>query len=273
MSTEDNFSFVWYAESNPALTLKVRIARLYFIYKLCDRLNIPTMSTYSSLLTLTNQIKNSYDDWNALIGDKLTASNYVLCPSLPMIDQTDEYIDQRIQYLFPTTVVNLVVTAHHCNGAPELFVKYNGVELYRKLLLPGQNNIVLPLDNVYNVDTILEIGMDNKHSNDTEVTADGNISADKKIIFEQIIIDKIDVLRDQEYFYQESTYIEDGIQLEVARPGLFKNSSICFAYQAPFWKTYLSMLSNTTDWVLNNEKEPISNMLDKVRSSIENFKY
>jgi len=200
--------------------------------------------------------------------------NYSVCPSVAMVDNWQSYVQNRIQQLFPSTILRLVVESNYCLGAPRLFVRYNGKMLYHNKLPQGCSTVEIMLNYDFENKSLLEIGMDNKNQYDTKVDDQGQIVADKNILLKQIEIDGIDIMKDMKYFYHRLEYIEGDTKLSVARPGFFSNSQINIEFQAPYWQWYIkNQLNNTMDWQPFNDTVQAQHLIEDIKSYIYKYEY
>jgi hypothetical protein len=158
-----------------------------------------------------------------------------------MINQADQFITDRLVNLYPKTTIDVSLDVSSCNGDPEFYCEYNGKEIYAAAMPQGQHTVSVNVNYDYQViDHEFVFGMRGKNLNtDTQVDGQGNIVRDKKIMINSLIIDGIDVVDHQTLFYEQSVYTEEGQVIDIARPGFFKNSSIAWRFQAPFWRKVL----------------------------------
>lgn len=254
VSNNANFDFMWYSTKNPNLTIKARMARLYFIYKLCFMLNATTFNTGSMLAYIRESLKLTEDKWKDFYDKNLNKDSWSPCQSIGMVDQVKPYVNRRISELYTGTKIKINVTANCYNGSPRMFVKYNNVTYFYNELTPGDNSIEFEVLYNYSNKVQLEIGMDNKDKFDTQIDSCGNILLDKNIKINSLIIDNIDLMIDSTYYYQFGKYVElNGIvSNKKMAPGLFSNQSIIFEFNEPFWVHYLSSRPNTFDYALSN---------------------
>jgi hypothetical protein len=274
ITTDDNFSYLWYSTKNPNLTLKVRMARLYIMYRMALSLNIAIGSPQTRLLEVYNNLLDVIKSWEKFHTQHVDSNTISTCPTISLIDNVDNYVDHRIKELFTgtTIVINLVTESY--NGDPRLGVRYNGVLLYHQTLPPGHHELSFDVPYTYSeAGTRLEIFLDNKMQFDTQVDEQGNILHDKNIRFDKLVIDRVNLLGDGNFFYDHGQYFENLQRCETPMPGLFGNSSIVFEFQEPFWRHYLATISGTLDYQLNSEKEKSLYYLEKIRTELDNFKF
>jgi hypothetical protein len=190
------------------------------------------------------------------------------CPTLSLIDNVDNYVDQRIKELFLSTTIVINLVAESYNGDPRLGIRYNDVLLYYQTLPPGHHELSFDVPYTYPAaGTRLEIFLDNKMQFDTQVDEQGNILHDKNIRFDKLVIDRVNLLGDGNFFYDHGQYFENLQRCEIPMPGLFGNSSIVFEFQEPFWRHYLANISGTLEYQLNSEKEKSLYYLEKIPTS------
>jgi hypothetical protein len=273
-----NWEIMWWSNRNPDLTAKARFARIYMFWKMANDLNMGRYyDVFSSgnveLLPLVIGLEQARDDWKTFYQPLIPEDYQATCPSLQLVDRMPEFMAERLQNLFPSTVIKLGVDSYSCNGDPELFVRYNNQDIFVKSLTEGSYDFEIPLDYDYaQKPQLLEIGMRGKNLNtDTEVDSDGNILKDKRIILRALEIDNIDCFSRHALYYQRSVYTEEGLVIEQARPGFFKNSSIAWQFEAPFWRKVLTSkntpLFYDTEYNVNNDLET------KLRQEIDLMPY
>ena len=274
ITTDDNFSYLWYSTKNPNLTLKVRMARLYTMYRMALSLNIAIGFPQTRLLEVYNNLLDVVKSWEKFHTQHVDHTVISPCPTLSLIDNVDNYVDQRIKELFPCTTIVINLVAESYNGDPRLGIRYNGLLLYHRTLPPGHHELSFDVPYTYPAaGTRLEIFLDNKMQFDTQVDEQGNILQDKNIRFDKLVIDRVNLLGDGNFFYDHGKYFENAQQLDTPIPGLFGNSSIVFEFQEPFWRHYLANISGTLDYQLNSEKEKSLYYLEKIRTELDNFKF
>jgi hypothetical protein len=274
ITSDDNFSLFWYTPINPNLTLKTRLARWYTINSIGRYLGMPLLYRRQHVAYMQIRLHESFEKGQDFIYAHVDKNNYTTCPSIAMADTWQQYVDNRIQELFPTTVLQLEVESDTCNGSPRLFVKYNGELLYHNELPNGRSTVEVAINYNFVDQSLLEIGMDNKNPNDTEVDAQGIILADKRILINSVKIDGIDLLKNSDYFYKQIEYIENDTKLLVGRPGFFVNSQLNIKFQAPYWRWYIKdQLKDAMDWQTLNNDEPVQDMIDDIKSYIYKYEY
>lgn len=270
-----NFNLVCYSRKNNNLTLKVKLARLYFVYKMLFRLNLSTNYSGGFLMYVNAALDKVSDQIDDFYENQIDKKSWEVCPSVELMDNVDSFVDTLIKDLYPTTKIKIDVYSNGCNGAPRMKVKFNGTTYYYNELDLGDNVIEFEVPYLYNGTASLEIGMDNKTVNDTQIDNNGNIIADKNIIFNKIVIDKIDVAKDVEFYFRNGKYVEDGCVLEKqVSLGLYSNSSVMFEFKEPFWVHYLKHVPLRFDYLLGaGSSEENYKLLDSVREKILKFKY
>ena len=274
ITSNDNFSLLWYTPLNPNLTLKTRLSRWVIIQKMCIDLNLPVFSINAVAGYLRTRLQESFEQSQQFVNKCVDHDNYSVCPSVAMVDNWQSYVQNRIQQLFPSTILRLVVESNYCLGAPRLFVRYNGKMLYHNKLSQGCTTVEIMLNYDFENQSLLEIGMDNKNQYDTKVDDQGQIVADKNILLKQIEIDGIDIMKDMEYFYHRLEYIEGDTKLSVARPGFFSNSQINIEFQAPYWQWYIkNQFYNTMDWQPFNDTVQAQHLIEDIKSYIYKYEY
>ena len=274
ITSDDNFSLFWYTPINPNLTLKSRLARWYIVHSIGRYLGMPLLNRRQHVVYMQVKLHESFEKGRDFIHAHVDKNNYTPCPSIAMIDTWQQYVDNRIQELFPGTVLQLEVESDTCNGGPRLFVKYNGELLYHNELPYGRSTVEVAINYNFVDRSLIEIGMDNKNPNDTDVDAQGIIVADKRILINSIKIDNIDLLKNSDYFYKQIEYIENDTKLSVGRPGFFVNSQMNIQFQAPYWRWYIKdQLKDAMDWQTLNNDAPVQDMIDDIKSYIYKYEY
>jgi len=273
---DDNFTLLWYTIKNPNNTIKVRLARWLIIMELYGFLNFYRQTHWNDLQNLLHRIKNSSSTWEEFFHTKvLDQENHVTCEqTLDFMETHKSYLVTSLKKIFPETTLKLKVIAFHSNGAPCLFITRNGKDLYRSDLDQGSNEIAVNMPNDFDNDSVLEIGMTKKRPGDTLVDAQGNILQDKKILIELLEIDTINISNDDNYFYHELEYIENGEIQPVSRPGFFFNDScLKIKFRGSFWQHYLSSRQSPT-WRIDEQKQKeIPNLIVELKSLIKGLKY
>ena len=274
ITSNDNFSLLWYTPLNPNLTIKARLARWYIIQKLCMDLNIPVMSANSYARYLQVRLQESFEESQQFVTKCVDTDTYEPCPSIDLIDSWPNYIQNRIQQLFPYTVLRLVVEVDHCLGAPRMFVRHNGKMLYHKELPKGRSTVEIVLNYDFDQPSLLEIGMDNKSPFDTNVDEHGKIVADKNIKFDQFEIDGVDIMKNPVYFYSQIEHVDGNTKLSVGRPGLFSNGQINIKFCAPHWQWYVKdQLKDAMDWESSNSSARAHDVIEDIKSYIYKYEY
>lgn len=260
VTAEDNYSFVWYTPNNPSLTIKARMARLLTIYSICSDYNVVMINGYSDLLSAKNRMISTFEQGKELI-ERLRPSDVQKCPSISLLDNYQELVEKQIQTTYKTGKIQLTVEA---SNGPKLNITYGDKVLYDYTLPDGITDIELGFELDYTPGAELSLAMTNKGPNDTLVGADGEILSDKYIKFHGVKVDNIDIFKDMGFWYYSMTYIQEGVKLDRALSGFWKNSKITLPMAGPFWPGYLKTKSSGS-WQVNQED------LLKVISDIKNF--
>jgi radical SAM superfamily enzyme YgiQ (UPF0313 family) len=246
VKNDSNWEIMWWSDKNPELTAKVRFSRLYIFWHMAYAFNIGRYyEVFSSgnveLLPLVIALQQSRDEWKKFYAPLIPTDFKATCPSIHMINQADQFITDRLVNLYPKTTIDVSLDVSSCNGDPEFYCEYNGKEIYAAAMPHGQHTVSVDVNYDYQViDHEFVFGMRGKNLNtDTQVDDQGNIVRDKKIMINSLIIDGIDVVDHQTLFYEQSVYTEEGQVIDIARPGFYKNSSIAWRFQAPFWRKVL----------------------------------
>ena len=272
---DDNFTMLWYTKKNPKSTIKIRLARWLILMELYTVLNFSKTEHWHMLQNLLHRIKDSRLAWEEFFDQSVVDNdNHVTCKqTLDFMDTHHMYFMESLKSLFPNTSMQLTVDAFHCNGAPSLYVQLNGHDLYRADLDAGCSKISIDIPNNFSSESVLEIGMTKKNSEDTLIDQYGNILQEKKILITALEMDTIDIYRDADYFYHQIEYTEHGCRRTPA-PGFFINdSSLKIKFQGTFWQHYLSLQQAPT-WRIDEEKiKQVPELVAELKSLINGLKY
>lgn len=267
------YATLWYSHKNPSLTIKTRIARLLMFYDLIDLVGYPIDDYYERVLFYYNSITAGYEEWNDFFTKRIDTESFNECPSLTMLGQTDQLFQQMIKDSYTTSEFKLLVEAHSSLDAPKLQIYHNGTLQYEEFLIDGKNEIKLELVNDYTNSNTIEIKFANKNPNDTIVDEQGNIISDKKILFNSIMIDKVDLFKDANYFYNKTSYVENEKKLEHSKPGLYHPSALIIKYNAPFWQHYLLQGPDYTAWKTTNNVDLAKSLRKELTKKLNLLKY
>ena len=278
VKNQANWEIMWWSAKNPDLTAKVRFSRIYIFWKMASMLYMKRYYDVFSnsnieLLPLVYALQQSRTDWHAFYEPLLPREYKATCPSLDVIDDPAGFLYQRLAALFPTTKVKITLETSSCNGDPEFYFNSNGNTVYSTKLPPGEHQLEFDLVYDYSADpSRFEFGMRGKNlATDTEVAADGTIINDKRIMIKSLYIDNIDCLNQYRLFYKNSEYVEEGQLLDLARPGFFRNSSLAWEYQAPFWS--LITKSNHNAQFYDHDMNIHSDLESILRNEIDKLPY
>ena len=276
MRADDNFTNLWYTKKNPKSTIKVRLARWITVIEFYEFFNLTKVEQWNDLQNLLHRIKDSGHVWeeffhNAVIDN----SNHITCEqTLTFMETHKSYLTESLKKMFPETTMKLKVNAFHCNGAPCLFIKLNGNDLYRSDLYEGSNEISIDIPNDFDNESVLEIGMIKKNPGDTLVNEHGDIIKDKKILIESLTMDTVNIFNDKNYFYHRLEYIEHGDIQPISRPGFFfNNSSLRIKFRGSFWHHYLSSRQSPSWLIDEDRRKQIPNLVAELKSLIKGLKY
>lgn len=273
VTTQDNFSFLWYTEKNPNLTLKTRLARWYILYRTALSLKIPLAAAYSFALTMKNRLKESFDSSVEFYQHHVNTETYETCSSIDMMDHWNQYVSDRIEKLFPTTQLILDVEAFACNGNPHMVIQHNDSILFDQTLSEGRHRLEFDMTYDYAQDFIT-FEMTNKGINDTLVDDNGNIISDKCIRFHALIIDKIDLFKDLHYYYNDTTMINNNGDSITTTPGFYGNNKLIIGFQAPFWRHFMNKrFDNPRAWEANSDMEKINTIVDEIKDFVNKYEY
>jgi len=273
---DDNFTLLWYTVKNPNNTIKVRLARWLIIMELHGFLNFYKQEHWNNLQNLLHRIKNSSNTWEEFFHDAVVdKENHATCQqTLDFMETHKIYFIESLEKIFPETILKINVTAFHSNGAPCLFIKCNGHDLYRSDLDQGSNEVTINIPNDFHSDSVLEIGMTKKNPEDTVVDQQGNILQDKKILIEFLEMDTINISNDENYFYHELEYIENGEIQPVSRPGFFFNDSFLrIKFRGSFWQHYLSSRQSLVWRIDEQKRKEIPDLIAELKSLVKGLKY
>ncbi len=273
ITTQDNFSFLWYTPKNPNLTIKTRLARWYILYKASLGLKIPLLTAYSYALSMRNRLEESFESSKDFYSKHVDFDNYHTCPSIDLIKELDQYLLSRIKHLFPSTKLVIDLEASEYNGQPKLLIKHNENVLFDDSLSQGHHLLEFDFDYDYSADS-LTLEMYNKEKNDTLVDEHGNIVADKFIKFHKFVIDKIDLFEDLHYYYHHVQYTDsDGNPTDVVA-GFYGNNKLIIQFQAPFWKHFMNKrFDNVRSWEANSDLVKLNDLVEEIKTYMEKYEY
>jgi len=264
---------LWYSDKNPSFTARARFARLYATWKIYKLLHISAFNANETLTPVIEGMIDLRDQWEDFYKPLLPPDHQVCEQSVALLNQVDEFLQQRLVNLFPSTMISVSLKASSCNGDPRFYVKYNDQIIYENTLETGQHTIALPVIYDYTVKNhCLELGMNNKQpGQDTEVDLQGNIIADKRIIIESLIIDGIDIVKNVDLYYKHSEYVDNGQLQQIAAPGFYSNASIAWRFQAPFWRKVLEHRSDVFSHEYGAQRT--DGLLEQMRQEINQLQY
>lgn len=147
----------------------------------------------------------------------------------------DHFFNQLINNNNNNIVLNLNVSAHDCNGSPQLVIHFNNETVYDQTLKAGDHTINLQLSG--STKNCLSIGMMGKSLNDTQVV-NGKIIADKYISINGLYINQFDILGDVDFYYNHFEYLNESGQLESVKSGFWANSQLILRFDSPFLLWY-----------------------------------
>tara|TARA_B110000503_G_scaffold51124_1_gene82645 strand:- start:11474 stop:13645 length:2172 start_codon:yes stop_codon:yes gene_type:complete len=258
-STPDSFSFVWYTDKNPDLTVKVRATRVIILYKICQMLHIQIHNHYYSLLNLRNRLIETYDSGIEFIEKHLDRENYKVCPSLALLDNLDDHVNKTLKEYFKTLTLRIKFKAESAYGDPEFLIKIGGQEFFRKQFPTGEHTLEFAIPYTDNINS-LNFSIANRGIHDTVVDAQGNILADKKIEFLNVVIDGADVFSNQHFWYHVVKFQNSSGILPTGRPGCFDND-VTIPVTWPFWTGWLAQNGLDNKWRVNHAETEETNSL------------
>jgi hypothetical protein len=262
-STPDSFSFVWYTDKNPDLTVKIRATRVIILYKICQMLNIQIQNHYQSLLGLRNRLIETYDSGIEFIEKHLDRENYKVCPSLALLDNLDDHVNKKLKEYFKTLTLRIKFKAESAYDDPEFLIKIGEQELFRKQFPTGEHTLEFAIPYTDNINS-LNFSITNKGEYDTIVDEQGNILANKKIEFLNVVIDNVDVFSNQYFWYHVVKFQNSSGILPTGRSGCFDND-ITIPVTWPFWTGYLDLRSQNNKWRINHsDTEEINLLVDEI---------
>lgn len=270
---DSGFSNLWHSEKNPNLTYKTRLARMLIFYDLLDLVYYPIDNFYEKMLFFNSTTDSLAKKYNSFFEDRVKDKNFQVCKTFNLLGNTKEFFQKMLWEEFPISKFHCIVNSFSCQGQPRLQIVYNGDVIYDQLLVDGLNKIDLNLENNFEKKNKIELKLANKTPNDTIVDQNGNILSDKKIEFESLILDEVDFLKNPKFFYEETTYIEDGKKLELSKPGLYRPSSLIIEYEAPFWRHYLKQGPDLTAWRSLNNFEQAQYLRKQLTKKLDLLKY
>lgn len=263
VSTNDNFSFIWYTKNNPDLTIKVRAARVLTIYKICRYLNIPLLVPYQSLLNLKNRLNETFDNGIDFINQHIS-EDFKPCSTLEILNNYQSVVDKWLDNNRPVEVV-IELKANSCNTDPILQIQY-GTTTETRSLTAGNHTVKFDIEPaVENKHVILS--MINKGANDTKVDSSGNIVQDKSIEFSSVKIDGLDILQDPHYWFNVLKHYDGDVELPIGRSGFWANSSVVIPIDRPIWASYLAAKPKLS-WSINSSVEKIDQLIDDIEHLI-----
>jgi hypothetical protein len=270
----DNFTDLWYAKDNPALTIKIKLMRVLAIYTLCSLMNYPVYRAYTRLEILYNKIIANKQRWSNWSKKHLDIDNFEVCPTVKFVQNLETYLDQQLQHMFATSRVKLVVHASQCNGWPNLIIEHNGSKIVEKHLDIERCEIEFEIKHNFSQTNILSFRVDNKNESDTVVNCNGNITQDKRVVFQQILVDGIDLFNDPEFFYNQTEIcLEDGSSVDPSDGLYLRNSRWQMKYKPPFWRHYLLTQPSFSEYIINNNQDSWHKMLDITQTELETMEY
>lgn len=274
---QDNFSFAWYTKKNPSLTYKTRIARLINLYRLAFALKYPVSQTYQNLLTAKNRYAENYEQALKFLTKYLDKESYKKCYSVDFMSNEEDFnnlINEKLKEYFPLSTLNLEVESSEFNGSPGLEVIINNKVVFKDVLPEGSHNFEFIFKNEFDKNNQIDFILFNKKERDTKIDKEGNIIKDKNIIFKKIVLDKINLVKDQEYFYKHSNFYEKGIKLEIAKPGLYLDKDhLQFFYKGTFWVEFINKrFKNEMSWQLNSFKD-YNQVIEQLKEICLSYEY
>lgn len=271
---DDNFTLLWYTKKNPKSTIRIRLARLMPIIEFHYLLNVSVRKHWITLKEFSTRMDVSADSWQEFFESQIDKDTFAVCQeSLDFMDSHLEYFNSAVQQFFPTVPLKLKVNTWHCNGAPRLCIKSNGRTVYDQIMPEGVSDIDLALTNVFEKECVLEFGMTDKSVTDTQVDSHGNIVADKRIEFEQLTLDTVDLFNRSNFFYDHVEYEVNGELKSKPPPGLFLNNSVLrIRYRAPFWRHYLALPKSS--WFIDEKhRNEMPALLQQLKEKIQLLRY
>lgn len=263
VSTNDNFSFIWYTKNNPDLTIKVRAARVLTIYKICRYLNIPLLWPYQSLLNLKNRLKETFDSGVDFINQHI-GDDFKPCTTIEILNSYQSVVDKWLNNNKPVEVA-IDLKANSCNTDPILQIQYGGTTVTRSLTT-GNHTVKFDIEPATDNKNLV-LSMINKGANDTKVDSDGNIVQDKSIEFSSVKIDGLDILKDLHYWFNVLKHYDGEVELPIGRSGFWANSSVVIPIDRPIWASYLAAKPKLS-WSINSSVEKIDQLIDDIEHLI-----
>ena len=173
-------------------------------------------------------------------------------------------------------VIDLILTASECNGAPIIEVSIDGDKIKSQILPEGNHELQIKYPIVNNKKSIhIEISMTGKLPKDTTVL-NGQIVKDKYIIIEKIIINNFDITNDYEFFYNNLKYTNIFGEEESVKSGFWQNSTLHIEYDLPFIIWYQNNSKKNIELpeqiVYRDNKELVAQQYEKLVSKLHLLK-
>jgi len=234
---------IWWTELNPSLTAKERYFRLLLLEKLLTKLRIPLME--HSIPAIKSAVEKDLDEMKKFY--QSVTGNLELLPQ-----QYSEYylnnFEEFLQVVIDRAGVNHMIDMSFelessvVNDPPLIEICLNDQIIYAQSLAEGTHNIILDQIRIKE-DNKLTMRFSNKHPNETLVDSHGNIVKDKYVLIKKFVINDLDLLQDQAFFYNKLSYDIDHVPDKVSAGFWHNNSSLSMSFRQPFELWY----SQTSD--------------------------
>lgn len=267
IKSDSNFTWLWYTKLNPTLTLKTKLMRYLTLLNIALEFNMPVANLISKFTIIKSYIDNveQIEKCNDFYEKVIDTTTQVGCQqSAELFNNMQHKVNEMISQIYPTVQVELTLAAESYCGSPGLQITHNEQVVYDQIMTEGTHTIKLTLPNDFDNKNSLKFAITNKHLMDTMVDDNGKIVKDKHIQFQNIVIDKVDVLKtDVEFFYKNNS-----------SPGLYQpNDTISIEYQAPFWKYFIKNTTNYSYWDDKTSAEKIQQLLQIITLNLNQLKY
>ena len=225
---------IWWTELNPSLTAKERYYRLLLLEKLLHRLRIPLLE--QTIPAVKAAVEKDLDEMKKFyLG---ITGNLAQLPQ-----QYSEYYLNNFELFLQailaragvddTINISFELESSVINDPPLIEICLNDQIIYARSLTEGIHNIVLDQIPIKD-DNKLTMRFLNKQPNETIVDSNGNIVKDKFVLIKKFIVNKLDLLQDQAFFYNKLLYFTNDLPVTCSAGFWANNSSLCLSFTNPF---------------------------------------
>lgn len=225
---------IWWNDKNPNLTAKERYFRWLLADRICRDLKIPVLDNtlgyiYASLQRTSSEYREFYSARTA--GLELSSS----AESAYM--NYRDFLDSIVQRNYVKQVtLEFEFECHAISNLPKLQIIFNGQNLFDQSV--NQGTIPLQFNTETQHTNTLKIRFYNKKPNDTEVSESGEILRDTYVLIKSMIIDKINITTDYDYFREHTVYTVNQISSDSSAGFWMNESELTITFEAPFWIDY-----------------------------------